>query len=405
MSFDKRKFHGERPVHKTPFDFKNDSQQHQAKKITEHRFIAKTFQGLETVLAEEINRIGGKNIKILTRGVEFSGDMYILYRANLEARTAMRILMPIHTFRAKNEAVLYEGVREVDWSHYMELKDTFAIDSVANSTIFRHSKYVALKTKDAIADQFRDRYGSRPNVDVASPTLQVHIHIHNDNCTVLLDSSGQPLFKRGAVREALEAPINEILAAGMILLSGWKADMPLIDPMCGSGTILREAAMIAANIPANWNRTEYGFMNWKTYDAPLWERVRKRAETKIIPVTQPIEGYDKDFQAVNVTMRNNEAAGLSKYITVTRRPFEKLLPATPTGMVITNPPYDERMKNEDTTAFYQMMGEHLRKHFVGHTAWVISSNLPALRNNGLSSKVTIPLFNGALECMFVKYVL
>jgi putative N6-adenine-specific DNA methylase len=405
MPFDNKRFYNDQHTPKKPQDFKNDNQQHASKKITDHRFIAKTFQGLETVLAEEINRIGGKNIKILTRGVEFSGDMYILYRINLESRTAMRVLMPIHTFHARNEAELYDGVRDIDWTKYMELHDTFAIDAVVHSLTFRHSKFVALKTKDAVADQFRDRFGSRPNVDVATPTLQISIHIHNNACTILLDSSGQPLFKRGVEREALEAPINEILAAGMIFLSGWKGDMPFIDPMCGSGTILREAAMIATNTPPTWHRTNYGFMNWKTFDEDLWLRVRKRAEIKIIPLAHPIEGYDKDFQAVRVSERNNASAGLSDLITVTRRPFEKLLPATPTGMIITNPPYDERMKTEDTTAFYQMMGEHLQKNFKGHTAWLISSNLAALQNNGLRSKKKIELYNGALECNFVQYSL
>ena len=367
------------------------------------QIIAKTFAGLEKVLAQELKALGATNIELLKRGVQFEGDTRLLYQANLELRTALRVLVPIKSFHANHENILYRKVRQVDWSEYLGLQDTFAIDAVVNSPHFSHSKYVALKSKDAIVDQFRHNMGRRPNVDTKDPDLKVHIHINQNKGTVLLDSSGEPLYKRGYRQDTLEAPINEVLAAGLLLLSGWKGDKPLIDPMCGSGTIPIEAALLATQTPPLLHRKQFGFMKWKDFDSKLWEEVKADAQAKIKKDIPPIFGYDKELKAVRFSQYNAIAAKVDDKIQFDRKKFESLIPPSDHGVLLSNPPYDERLNKGDVNELYKMIGDQLKKHFAGFEAWIISSNMEAFKHVGLRPSKRIPLFNGPLECKFQKY--
>lgn len=365
----------------------------------------KTFAGLEEPLAEELAALGATAIEPGNRIVTAEGDLETLYRINYACRTALRVLVPIHHFRATHERRLYSKIRQIDWTEHLDVDQTLAVDAVTYSRHFRHSKYVALKTKDAIVDQFRDRFQRRPNVDVRQPDLRIHVHVSNDLCTVSLDSSGESLHKRGYRVDTVEAPINEVLAAGMVLLSGWQADRTFIDPMCGSGTILTEAALIAANIPPQRQRRHFGFQTWKNYDKRLWQSVKEQAEAGSRSVEVPILGFDRDFTAVKISHQNIMAAELSGSIQVERQKFEKLEPPPGPGLVMMNPPYDERMTEADIQAFYQMIGDQLKQSFAGYEAWLISSNSKALKSIGLRASRRLILFNGPLECRFLKYEL
>jgi len=368
------------------------------------KLLVKTFFGLEPVLVEELERMGAQEIIPLKRAVQFEGDLKMLYRASLELRTAVRILTPVHTFRAQNEDEFYDKVKAMDWSEHLDLKKTFAVDGVTNSPIFTHSKYIALKTKDAIVDQFRDKTGRRPNVDVRNPDLRINVHIKNDFCTISFDTSGEPLFKRAYREDVGEAPINEVLAAGMILLSGWRGDKDFFDPMCGSGTIPIEAAMIAKNMAPNLLRKEFGFMKWPDFDAKLWKEVVEEAKAKIIDTELFIQGTDSSFQAFRIAERNAVAAGLRDVITLKRKQFERLEKRkTEGGVLIMNPPYDVRMGVNAINEFYKSIGDRFKQSWKGVDAWIISSNLEAMKNVGLRPSRRITLFNGSLECKFQKY--
>ncbi|MCR9099494.1 MAG: THUMP domain-containing protein [bacterium] len=369
------------------------------------RLIAKTLAGLEPVLAQELEQLGAQAIEPINRAVAFEGDKALLYRANLELRTALRILLPVHQGKVRTEDELYRLVRTVDWSQYMKVNDTLAVDGVTNSKFFTHSKYVALKTKDAIVDQFREATGRRPNVNVYAPRLRVNVHIFNDECTIALDSSDDSLHKRGYRLSSVEAPINEVLAAGMVLLSGWNADRPLLDPMCGSGTLVIEAGLIATQRAPQLNREHFGFKRWPDFDEALWAQILEAAKQRVRKSPVPILGSDKDFKAMRLTEQNAMAAGLEDTITVQRKKFEKLEPEVEAGMIIMNPPYDERLSEADIGAFYEMIGDQLKQRFTGFDAWIISSSTDGFKRLGLKSSQKIPLFNGALECRFVKYEL
>lgn len=364
---------------------------------------ATTQAGFEELLANEIIGIGGKVIKTETRSVLFTGDKRVLYRANYELRTAIRILFPIHHFRVRHESGLYSKIKQIDWSNYFGLKSTFAITATTHSKYFRHSKYAALKSKDAIVDQFRDKFGRRPNVDIKRPSIRINIHIHDDKCTVSLDSSSESLHLRGYRQEVGEAPLNEVTAAGMILLSNWNKEKPFVDPMCGSGTLLVEAARIAGNIPPQINRNRFGFFFWKDFDQDLWNEVVENAKSKIVPINVPIMGFDKDFKVLRMAERNIELAGLSEVIQIERKKIENLELGMEEGIVITNPPYDVRLVNDDINAFYKLMGDRFKHHFKGFTVWLISSNFQAFKNVGLRPSAKIPIYNGPLECRFVRY--
>jgi len=370
------------------------------------RLLAKTLFGLEDVLAEELNALGALDIEAGKRAVYFSGDRKMMYSANLNLRTAMRILLPIREFQVRNEQELYDRIRDIDWEEYMDVNGTLAIDGVSFSEKLKHSKYVALKTKDAIVDQFRDKHGKRPNVNTINPTLRINIHLSaTHTCTVSLDSSGDSLHKRGYRFEALDAPINEVLAAGMIQLSGWQRDCNFIDAMCGSGTILMEAAGYAYNIPPQLQRENFGFKNWKDFDEDLWNDVLHAAKEKMRDFDFEILGFDKNFQAIRVTERNILAAHMEGKITVTRKKFERLEPPAEKGILIMNPPYDERLQEINIDALYKMVGDQLKQKFAGYEAWLITSNMEAMKHFGLRPSRKIHLFNGSLPCKFFKFEL
>ncbi|MEM0994483.1 MAG: THUMP domain-containing protein [Bacteroidota bacterium] len=371
------------------------------------QLLAKTYQGLEVVLAEELKQLGASNIEVLHRAVRFEGDQKVLYRANYEARTALRILLPIRQFKTKHENHFYRKMQEIDWRQYLNLKTTFAINAVTSSKYLRHSKYLALKSKDAIVDQLRPHFdGQRPYVDTKNPDFRFNVHISKDNlCTVSLDSSGASLYKRGYRVATVEAPMSEVLAAGMILLTGWRGEQAFVDPMCGSGTIPIEAALIARNIPPQWKRKEFGFQKWQDFDRQLWENIKKAAKEKIKASDHPIVAYDQDFNAFQVTSKNIANADLKDSIKVVWKKLEKLDHALKEGTVVMNPPYNERLTETDIASFYARIGDQLKQKFTGFNAWIISANREGLKNIGLKTSRKIVLFNGPLECRFQKYEL
>ncbi len=368
------------------------------------KLIAKTFHGLEGVLAEELKGIGARDIKEVNRAVEFEGNKEILYKSNLLLRTAIRVLHPIHIFEAKNEKELYDGVQSFDWTTIMDVMNTLAIDPVVYSEIFTHSKYVALKAKDAIVDQFRDKFGKRPSVDVENPNVRLVIHVAKDKVTMSMDSSGDSLHKRGYRVGMHKAPLNEVLAAGMVMLSGWDKKMALIDPMCGSGTILMEAVMYARNYPPGLHKKSFGFMGWQDYDEALWNKVVEDAKAKIEEPRLKIFGSDASMKAIDIARESALQFRFNRDINFSVSTYEKLEPHYPKGMIIMNPPYGERlMKDKDMVDFYRMIGNQLKHTFIGYDAWIITSNKEALKNVGLKPLEKLRLYNGALECGFHKF--
>lgn len=369
------------------------------------KMTAKTLAGLEEVLARELEALGAKEITLLKRAVAFEGDKRLMYRANLELRTALRILLPLRVFTVNNEDMLYTRIRSIDWGQFMRVQDTLAIDAVVTSYEFRNSHYVALKAKDAIADRFRNDTGRRPHVNTHSPDLRINIHILRNDCTVSLDSSGDSLHKRGYRIDSGEAPINEVLAAGMIQLSGWQRDSVFIDPMCGSGTLPIEAASWAYDRAPQLSRKDFGFMHWPDYEPELWQSVLEEAKGRWRQFDHQVYGFDKDFRVRRIALHNAEAAGLSDQIQLERKPFERLKAPADKGLLMMNPPYDERLEEEDILSFYKMIGDRLKKEFTGYDAWLISSNAEALNRIGLKVSSKTTLFNGPLECRFHHYEL
>ena len=364
--------------------------------------IAKTFMGLEPVLAKELTQLGANDVKIGRRMVSFTGNKELMYRANFQLHTAIRILKPIRHFKAKCSDDVYEEIKKIDWTAYLDDDKTFAVDSVVFSEEFRHSKFVSYKVKDAIVDQFREKTGKRPNISVANPDLRLNIHIAEDDCTLSLDSSGESLHRRGYRQESVEAPLNEVLAAGMILLSGWKGDTDFIDPMCGSGTILIEAALIAKNMAPGLFRKEYAFEKWPDFDADLFDEIYND-ESQEREFQHHIYGYDVDVKAVNTALLNVKAAGLSNDITVRQQDFKDFTQPSHKSIIITNPPYGERISTPDLLGTYKMIGERLKHEFKGNDAWVLSYREECFEQIGLKPSIKIPLYNGSLECEFRRY--
>lgn len=369
------------------------------------KLVAKTFYGLESVLAKELEALGAQDIEILKRAVSFEADKAMLYKSNLHLRTAIRILMPIATFKAGSDVELYNKIKEIDWSAYLNADQTLAVDSITYSRIFNHSKYVSLKTKDAICDQFRDKTGKRPSVNIEEPTVLINVHIAEDFVTLSIDSSGSPLNRRGYRTNEHEAPINEVLAAGLVLLTGWDCQSPFMDPMCGSGTIVMEAAMIAANIAPNIKRNDFGFTRWNDFDAKLWESIQQEARKNEKVPTARITGSDIELRSIDIARQSALDFGLKQYIDFTCAPFEEVNPTTKKGVLIMNPPYGERLKTRDIVQLYIGIGNHLKRNFQGFDAWVISSNIEAMKLIGLKPSAKITLYNGALECRFEKFSL
>lgn len=368
----------------------------------EFKLIAKTFMGLESVLAEELTNLGANNIEIGRRMVSFTGDKEMMYRANMQLHTAIRILKPIKEFKALSADDVYEQVKAIDWSDYIGLKSTFAVDSVVFSEEFKHSKFVAYKVKDAIVDQFRERTGMRPNVSVTSPDIRLHIHIAEDKATLCLDSSGESLHRRGYRQESVEAPLNEVLAAGIILMSGWRGETDFIDPMCGSGTLLIEAALIAHNMAPGLFRKEFAFEKWNDFDAELFDKVYND-DSEEREFKHHIYGYDVDMKAVNTALRNVRAASLTNDITVEQRDFKDFTEPEKPAIMITNPPYGERISTPNLLETYKMIGERLKHAFQGNEAWILSYREECFDQIGLRPSIKIPLYNGALECELRRY--
>jgi len=365
--------------------------------------IAKTMAGLEDVLAEELISLGADDLQIGTRMVSFEGDLELLYKANICCRTALRILKPVYTFNAKNPDELYAEIKKIDWSLYMNEKDTFAIDSVVFSKIFSHSKFVAYRAKDGIVDYFTQRTGKRPSVSTTNPDLLINVHIAHNRCTVSFDSSGESLHKRGYRVEQTEAPLNEVLAAGMLLKTKWKGECDFIDPMCGSGTLLIEAAMIAMNIPPGIYRKSFGFEKWPDFDKDLFERIYND-DSNEKEFTHKIYGSDISPQAIAVAEKNIKSAGLGRYIELSVKPIQQYTEApAERGILVTNPPYGERLKPDDLFKLYEIIGERFKHVFTGYSAWVLSYKKDLFDKISLRPSVKIPLVNGALECEFRKF--
>jgi len=369
------------------------------------KLIAKTLYGLEKVLSEELIKLGAEHVQAVNRAVVFEGDQYLLYKANYCLRTAMSVLVQIAEFRIRSSDDLYKNCLRVNWKEYLDPEHTFSVVPVVNSPIFRHTGYAGLLLKDAIADWFRKKEGKRPSVDTSDPDIVFNLHISNDLVTVSLDSSVVPLYKRGYRKEQGSAPINEILAAGIILLSGWKAETSFLDPMCGSGTIPIEAALIASDIPAGRFRQFYGFQRWRDYNEELLLQVRKESESKAhIPATT-ISGSDISENAVSMTRKNVESAGLSDIITISKNDFCDLKASGNEGVIIMNPPYGQRIKSADNDKLYGMIGSTLKHNFPGYQAWLITSDKDSLKQVGLKPAKKTALFNGSIECLLVKYEL
>ncbi|MBW9199571.1 RNA methyltransferase [Bacteroidales bacterium SW299] len=364
--------------------------------------IAKTFQGLEEVLAQELTELGAEDIQIGNRMVSFSGDKAMMYKANFYLRTAIRILKPIKHFTATTADEVYNAVKDIAWEEYLDATNTFAVDSVIFSEDFRHSKFVAYKVKDAIADYFREKTGNRPSVRINNPDIQINIHIAENNCTLSLDSSGESLHRRGYRQEQVEAPLNEVLAAGIILLTGWRGECDLIDPMCGSGTIPIEAALIARNIAPGVFRKEFGFEKWKDFNQELFDEIYND-DSQEREFTHKIYGYDNNPQANAIAQRNVKAAGVSKDIVLKIQPFQQFEQPAEKSIIIMNPPYGERISSDDLLGLYEMIGERLKHAFTGNDAWVLSYREECFEQIGLKASVKIPLFNGALECQLREY--
>jgi putative N6-adenine-specific DNA methylase len=367
------------------------------------KMIAKTFEGFEEVLARELRDLGAEDIDLLKRAISFTGDKRLLYLANYNCRTALRILMPVSSFKASTEAMLYDGVRAIPWEKWLDFRGKFAVDSVISYSEFKHSGFVSLKAKDAIADRFRDKYAKRPDVSTNDPDIRVNVHIFKDECTVSLDSSGASLHLRGYRRAQTEAPMNEVLAAGIILLSEWDRKTPFIDPMCGSGTLLIEAALMAGNVPPGYYRPLFGFERWKDFDQGLWDRVKRECEEAITEPSVPIRGYDRDEKAINASLSNIEEAGVEEFVKVEQADFNTTPPPYPQGFMLTNPPYGERIKVEDLKQFYKETGDVLKQKYAGYTAWLLGSDQESLKFIGLRPSRRIRVMNGPLECRLVKF--
>lgn len=366
-------------------------------------FLAKTFYGFEPLLAKELLALGARSIKEGNRMVTFKGDLGFLYKANLALRTALKILWPIHRFAAANEEMLYQALYRFPWENYLSAEQTFAIDSVVFGDLFVHSLYVSQKAKDALVDRFRKQTGKRPSVDRHQPDLKIHIHIYNQQVTLSLDASGESLHKRGYRKVTNIAPINEVLAAGMLLHSGWEGKTDFLDPMCGSGTFVIEAAMIAAQIPANINREYFAFERWANWDPNLFETIRNSLLKKVISPGIQILGSDKAPSAVRKAQENVAQANLEEFVSIERHDFfqTQKLSETPLHLV-TNPPYGERLEG-DIMALYEKIGNTFKQHYPNTQAWMITSNLEAMKSIGLRPSRKIKLFNGKLESRLLNF--
>lgn len=373
------------------------------KENTDFKMVAKTFFGLEEILADELLKLGAKKINIGVRNVSFYGDKGFLYKANLSLRTAIRILKPIVVFDVNDDKELYSSFFNFNWEDYISVDNTFAIDSVLNSDFFTHSLYVSQKAKDGIVDRYRKLFKTRPSVDSINPDLKINIHIRNKCCTVSLDSSGKPLNQRGYRSQTNIAPINEVLAAGIILLSEWDLESDFLDPMCGSGTLLIEAAMLATNSPPNIKRSNFSFKNWNDFDLDLFVTITKSVLSKTKPFNNKILGFDKSPSAISKCNQNIINAGLEDVISISKEDFFRSKKHNDDYLyIVFNPPYGERLRI-DIELFYKKIGDTLKTNYTNSCTWFITSSIEALKYVGLRPSRKIKLFNGKLESRLAKY--
>lgn len=368
------------------------------------KYVAKTFFGLEELLSIELVELGASNVQILSRAVSFEADLRALYKINLWSRIALRILSPIKEFSAHNEIVYYKRLSRMDWGEYLDLNTTFSINSTVHSDIFTHSKYIALKTKDAIVDQFRARNdGKRPSIDIKNPAVVFDVYCTGKDFIISLDSSAESLHRRGYRQSNRAAPLNEALAAGMIMLAGWNGDRPLYDPMCGSATLLTEAYMIAAKRPPRESWTHFGFMNWPDYDPKLWQEIVEEAKDLRCDVKVPIHGSDNDSELVRETKHLLFSMDVQNAIQIEASDFFKTKKPYESGSIITNPPYGQRIEVADIEGFYKQIGDKLKTDYSDWDAWILSANKQAMKNIGLRTSARNTLYNGPSECRYYHY--
>ena len=370
----------------------------------EFEMIAKTFMGLEDILAQELTELGANNVQKGCRVVTFTGDKALMYRANFALRTAVRVLKPIKHFTVASADEVYDAVKNIEWGEYIDEGKTFTVDSVVYSETFSNSRFVTYKVKDAIVDYFREKTGKRPSISITDPDIRLNIHISGTEGTLSLDSSGESLHRRGYRQETVEAPLNEVLAAGMIMMTGWKGETDFIDPMCGSGTLPIEAALIARNIAPGVFRKEYAFEKWADFDADLFDEIYND-DSKERDFDHHVYGYDIDMKAVNMATMNVKAAGLTSDITISQQDFKEFAGHEEKAIIVTNPPYGERISTPNLMETYKMIGERLKHAFKEGDAWILSYKEECFQQIGLKPSVKIPLYNGSLECEFRKYTL
>jgi len=363
----------------------------------------KTLQNFEEILAEELREIGATDINIARRIVHCRGDLELVYKANYCLRTALRVLLPVAAFNIKKADDIYDKAKKIDWTEFLDVDQTFAIDPNVQSTLYQHGHYASLKLKDAIADVFTAKFQRRPNVDSESPDMLFHLHINEDSVSISLDSSGQSLNRRGYRMSGGVSPLNEVLAAGMVMSTGWDGSVDFYDPMCGSATLALEANMIAANIPAGYLRKEFGFMNWKNFEKPLWLEVKDQADSRIKKYEGNIYAIDNDPSQLRVAASNIKAADMQDDINLGLMDFFDLMPQSEKGMLLINPPYGERIEQQDINDLYKAIGDHLKKNWSGHTCWIISSNTSAVKSVGLKPSKKISLINGTFPCTLMRF--
>ena len=366
--------------------------------------IAKTFMGLEDILAQELIELGANNVQKGCRVVTFTGDKALMYKANFALRTAVRVLKPIKHFTVASADEVYNAVKNIEWRDYIDEGKTFTVDSVVYSETFSNSRFVTYKVKDAIVDYFREKTGKRPSISLTDPDIRLNIHISGTEGTLSLDSSGESLHRRGYRQEAVEAPLNEVLAAGMIMMTGWKGETDFIDPMCGSGTLPIEAALIARNIAPGVFRKEYAFEKWSDFDADLFDEIYND-DSNEREFEHHVYGYDIDMKAVNMATSNVKAAGLSSDVTICQQNFKDFNGHDEKAIIVTNPPYGERISTPNLMETYKMIGERLKHAFKEGDAWILSYKEECFQQIGLKPSVKVPLYNGSLECEFRKYTL
>lgn len=366
--------------------------------------IAKTFFGLENVLAEELKDLGFEDVKPLNRAVSFTGDLFDIFNANLRLRTALKVLVNLAKFKVHTPDDLYEKVKALDWEQLLNVRSSFAIDAVVFSKYFNHSKYVSYRVKDAIVDKFREKYGKRPYVDLESPSIQINVHIAEKECTLAIDTTGMPLYKRGYRLHTGLAPLNEVTAAGMLKLAGYRPGYKLHDLFCGSGTILIEAALMATNTAPGLFRTKYAFQMWPGFMSRDFRMIKEKAQAEVVSFDEKIYyAADSDRQSIQNAKMNAAKAGVDHLIDFEVADFKDFSPKVSEGVIISNPPYDERLKSENIELMYEEIGSLLKHKCPGFTVHLISSNVNALKKLGLKPEEKVKLFNGKLECLFNKY--